>query len=105
QALEASATAGDVPESLFNKIVEQEKAKVDRLVSTKGSKSPYVLHQQMGDELTSAVTVVKAEKRMLQAYDRLRELKQQYQTDLQISDTGFWTNQTVSFARALWDMM
>jgi succinate dehydrogenase / fumarate reductase flavoprotein subunit len=105
QAVEASATAGDVPEALFNKVVEQEKAKVEKLINAKGSVSPYVLHQQMGDELTSAATVVKEEQRLNQAYDKLRDLKRQYQEDLRISDTGFWTNQTVSFARALWDMM
>ncbi|MEE9212655.1 MAG: hypothetical protein V3U29_08385, partial [Phycisphaeraceae bacterium] len=69
-----------------------------------GQHNPYEIHKRMGEELTDACTVIREEKRMRQAYDVLRELKKQYQT-VKLSDTGTWTNQNLSFTRALGDML
>ena len=104
-ANEQATPASQLPAPLFDKYVQQETAKLQKLVNAKGSKTPYELHQRMGEEMTSAATVVKEEARLNQAAGVLREIRQQYQTDLRISDTGIWTNQNLSFARAVWDML
>ena len=58
----------------------------------------------MGEELTDACTVVREEKRMQQAQGVLDQLKEQYKS-IKLSDTGTWTNQNLSFARAVGDML
>ena len=83
--------------------VDEEQAKMDKLVHATGPYNPYELHAKMGDEMTSAATVVKEEQRMIKAYDVLLDLKAKM-NDMRLSDTGDWTNQTLSFARALVDM-
>ncbi len=104
-ATEQKQAAASLPESLYASVLEQEQAKVTRLMDARGTKSPYELHARLGSEMTSAATVVKEEKRLQAAWDVVQELKGQFQTDLKLSDSGMWTNQTLSFARALWDMM
>lgn len=97
----ASDEASDATCKTF---VDREQAKMDKLINATGQYNPYELHAQMGDEMTSACTVVKEEQRMLKAYGVLRDLKAKM-NDMRLSDTGDWTNQTLSFARALVDMM
>lgn len=92
------------PSSAFDNMVQQEENKVKTLIESQGQFNPYELHQRLGDEMTAAATVVKTEKRMEQAYQVLNEIKKQYQ-DIRLSDTGLWTNQNLSFARALKDMI
>ncbi|MEM9913434.1 MAG: succinate dehydrogenase flavoprotein subunit [Planctomycetota bacterium] len=96
--------AAELPDELFEKYVQQEADKVKKITESKGSNNPYEIHQEMGVEMTATCTVVKEEQRLLQGREKLAELKERY-ADLKISDTGMYTNQNVSFARAVGDML
>jgi succinate dehydrogenase / fumarate reductase flavoprotein subunit len=96
--------AAEAPQSLFDKYVDQEQAKVDKLMSNEGPCNPYELHRELGEEMTSACTVVKNEERMNQAYDKLRQFKEQYRQG-ELADKGMCTNHNLGFARALGDMI
>ena len=93
-----------LPDSLYEKYVKQEEQKVDRLIHSSGEYNPYELHHQLGDDLTSSCTVVKEENRLKQSQELIRTLKDQYK-HIRLSDTGMWTNQNLSFARAFGDML
>ena len=54
--------------------------------------------------MTAAATVVRTEERMLQALEVVKQLRIEYK-DVCLSDTGMWTNQNLSFTRALNDML
>ncbi len=97
-------SANDLPTSVFDRYVAQEETKMRRLVESTGTANPYVLHREMGDVMTNAATVVREESIMRKAYDRMRELREQYR-NVRLSDTSTWTNQNLSFTRALGDMM
>ncbi len=96
--------AADAPAGLFDHFVEREKSKMQALISTNGEANPYKIHQQLGDEMTEAATVVRSGPRLQQAIDTVAKLRQQYR-QIKLSDTGMWTNQTLSFTRALGDML
>ncbi|MBT8485197.1 MAG: succinate dehydrogenase flavoprotein subunit [Phycisphaerae bacterium] len=96
--------AADMPASLFAAGVTQEEAKMQRLVDSPGDENPYEIGRMMGEEMTAAATVVKTESRMNAALEVLHEL-QTRATRLRLSDTGLWTNQNLSYARALVDML
>ncbi|QQE12299.1 succinate dehydrogenase flavoprotein subunit [Planctomycetota bacterium] len=96
--------AADKPEALYQKYLDQEKAKIDKLISQNGKFNPYEIHARLGDEMTASCTVVKNEERMLQCYEALNEMKAQYK-DLKLSDTGEYTNANLVFSRALGDML
>jgi succinate dehydrogenase / fumarate reductase, flavoprotein subunit len=106
--------AADLPASLFQPAVAQEQARVEKLIASAqsggtsggggGGGNPYTLHQQLGQEMTEACTVVREESRMRKALDQVQSFKEQYR-NVRISDTGTWTNQNLSFTRALGDML
>jgi succinate dehydrogenase / fumarate reductase flavoprotein subunit len=96
--------ASQLPDALFDDAVAKEKKLVDDLIQNQGENNPYEIHRQLGEELTAACTVVKEESRLLQAREKIAELREQYKS-LKISDTGMHTNQNISFARAVGDML
>ncbi len=96
--------ARDLPDSLFDQAIKIEKDKTQALIDNDGGENPYEIHKTLGDILTDTCTVVKTEERMLQAYETLKQLKEKYK-NVSLSDTGMWTNQNLSFTRALGDML
>ncbi len=97
-------SAGQAPDSLFQKYVDQEQAKVERLIANDGQNNPYEIWREMGEEMIASATVVKTEDRLNQAYTKINELKEQFKS-IKLSDTGTWTNQNLSFSRAVGDML
>ncbi len=107
---EKKTPVAEVSQSCFDSVVQQEESKVNALISGSagsggaGCENPYVLGREMGEEMTASCTVVRTEKRMLQAMDALHEL-QGRATNISLSDTGMWTNQNLGYARAIPDML
>ena len=58
----------------------------------------------MGEEMTAACTVVKTGPRMEKAKSKLHELQARFEK-VRLADGGMWTNQNLSFTRALGDML
>jgi succinate dehydrogenase / fumarate reductase flavoprotein subunit len=100
----ADLAGNDVPQSVFDAVVEQERRKMDRLIQSKGTENPYLLWQEMGQWMTENCTVVRYNDRLQKTLNKLGEWKQRY-ANIALSDTGMWTNQNLSFARALGDML
>ena len=85
--------------------MEAETALQSRLTGSSGNENPYAIAKSMGDEMTAAATVVKTEEsRMTEALDTIRSLQDRAK-NIGLSDTGLWTNQNLSFARAVPDML
>ncbi len=93
-----------LPDKLFDDAVKIEEDKAQALIDNDGGENPYEIHKTLGDILTDTCTVVKTEDRMLAAYETLKSLKERYK-NVSLSDTGMWTNQNLSFTRALGDML
>jgi len=87
-------------------VVEQENQKVKTLIdsASSGEFNPYEMHRRLGEEMTLSCTVVREEEPMLKTLDSVRQMKQDYKK-IKLSDTGMWTNQNLSFTRALEDML
>ncbi len=100
----AAVAADDVPQSTFDAAVASEKAKVDRLINSKGTENPYTLWQEIGRAMTENCTVVKYNDRLTRTLEQCEQWKQRY-ANIRLSDTGMWTNQNLSFTRALGDMI
>jgi succinate dehydrogenase / fumarate reductase flavoprotein subunit len=70
---------------------------------TGGNENPYLIHQELGEVMTTAATVVRHNDQLTEAYKKLQELEDRAR-HCSLSDTGGWTNQNVVFTRALVDM-
>jgi len=68
-----------------------------------GRENPYVIHQELGDVMTKAATVVRENSQLTAALEKVNELAERVE-NCSLSDTGNWTNQNVVFTKGLRDM-
>ncbi|HEX6963218.1 MAG TPA: succinate dehydrogenase flavoprotein subunit [Lacipirellula sp.] len=73
------------------------------LKQTGGRENPYLIHQQLGEVMTKAATVVRENNQLKAAIDKVNELSERVK-NCALSDTGNWTNQNVLFTKSLRDM-
>jgi len=100
----AKVSANEAPAGIFDSVVKQEQDRQNWLVKNTGNENPYLLWQEMGRWMTENCTVVRHNEKIEETLTRLQEWKSRYRK-VQLSDTGMWTNQNLSFARALRDMI
>ena len=100
----ARVSSDDVAQATYDRVVHQEQEKQDRLLKSDGNENPYLLWQEMGKLMTDNCTVVRYNERLEATLVRCQEWKERYRR-VKLSDTGMWTNQNLSFARALRDMI
>lgn len=98
------ASAEDLPASLYGAAKQQHQQRHDDLLHRPaGKENPYHLHDQLGDTMTRAATVVRYNDRLREAYSVVSELTERMQRAA-LSDSGSWTNQNVVFTKAVADM-
>ncbi len=96
--------SASLEQSLFDGAVAVEDQKQARLIGSQGGENAYQIALELGDEMTDASTVVKTGARLQHALKKLDELRDRY-TRVTLSDTGMWTNQALSWSRAVGDML
>lgn len=93
-----------VPSSLIETAVRMEKERHEGLLhGQRGDENPYLVHQELGDVMTRAATVVRRNDLLTEALGQVDDLHQRAMK-VSLSDGGNWTNQNVIFAKALQDM-
>jgi succinate dehydrogenase / fumarate reductase flavoprotein subunit len=97
------AGGGDFGSLLNAELRRQEERHRELLGRTSGDENPYTLHQDLGNVMTRAATVVRRNEQLAEAYDDVCRLEQRWKR-CAVSDTGSWTNQNVVFTKALGDM-
>ncbi|MEN1682156.1 MAG: FAD-binding protein, partial [Planctomycetota bacterium] len=65
--------------------------------------NPYLIHQELGNEMTKAATVVRNNDQLRAAIEKVNDLAERAGR-CSLSDSGAWTNQNVVFTRNLRDM-
>jgi succinate dehydrogenase / fumarate reductase flavoprotein subunit len=101
----ATTPAADVPQSAYDDVVKAESDKQDWLINNRsGDENPYLLWQEMGVWMTNNCTVVRHNEKLEETLAKCQEWKARYKR-VKLSDTGMWTNQNLSFARAVRDMI
>lgn len=93
----------DLEASLFEGAVRKHEERHTSLLSSSGGENPYLIHQELGDTLTRAATVVRRNDQLDEAYAKVDELHRRAMA-ASLTDTGSWTNQNVIFTKALQDM-
>lgn len=96
-------SADQMGQSIFDSARTTHENRHRKLLESKGGQNPYLLHQDLGDVMTRAATVVRRNDQLRDAIVRVQELHQKAAA-CSLSDTGSWTNQNVVFTKALQDM-
>ncbi len=101
---ETKTPAADLPQSVYDAVVQQETDRQNALLNNAGDENPYLLWQEMGKWMTDNCTVVRHNEKLEETLVKCQEWKNRYK-NVKLSDTGMWTNQNLSFTRALRDMI
>ncbi|MEM1329251.1 MAG: succinate dehydrogenase flavoprotein subunit [Planctomycetota bacterium] len=102
--------AASLDQSVYDAAVRQEEKKVEDLLATVGkgeddeATNPYRIGKELGNEMTAAATVVKTGERLTQCIETLKSLRERYRR-VRLGDAATWTNQSLSYTRALGDML
>jgi succinate dehydrogenase / fumarate reductase flavoprotein subunit len=100
----AGRPAGEQTSSLYERAGQRLRDEHKRMLSRQGGgENPYLIHQELGQVMTKAATVVRHNGEIEKAYQAVCELEQRAER-CSLSDTGAWTNQNVVFTKALVDM-
>ena len=102
-ALEGDSSAVEYSRECERAQAEHQSRHDELLNRTDGSENPYLLHQELGDTMTRAATVVRRNEQLEAAYEKITELHERAM-NCGLSDSGAWTNQNVVFTKALIDM-
>lgn len=101
---QAKGAAADLPSGLFEKAVADQKARQQAIIDRPASKeNPYQIHQELGDLMTRAATVVRRNDQLKAALETVNELEERAKR-ASLTDTGSWTNQNVIFTKSVTDM-
>jgi succinate dehydrogenase / fumarate reductase flavoprotein subunit len=99
-----SSTVAEGKSSVFEKAQAEHQKRHDALLTREpGSDNPYQIHQELGDVMTKAATVVRRNDQLAAALEKIDELAERANR-CSLSDTGNWTNQNVMFTKSLIDM-
>lgn len=98
-----SGAAAEQNSSLFSQAAGREQQRHDALLNRDGGENPYEIHQQLGDVMTRAATVVRRNDQLDNAIQSVSELHERA-FKCSLSDSGSWSNQNVVFTKALLDM-
>lgn len=99
----SQGAAADLPASLFAQAKKQHQERHNQLLKNAGGENPYLVHQELGEVMTKAATVVRRNAQLEAAYETVSALQERAR-NCSLSDTGSWTNQNVVFTKALQDM-
>ena len=75
-----------------------------QLVSQQGSENPIRIWKELGDLMTEHVTVTRVNKDLEMTHAKNQELQARYKK-MNLSDRTQWSNQTLTFARELGNML
>jgi len=105
QSLLESNKGSGIEPALLEAARRDHQTRHDQLLKRKtGRENPYLIHQELGDVMTRAATVVRRNSQLESALAKVDELSDRA-ANCSLSDTGNWTNQNVVFTKALVDML
>jgi len=93
-----------VDASVFERERKRQEETNQRLVTQDGSENPITIWKEMGQVMTEHVTVTRHNKNLQQADAALQSLMERYRK-INLSDRTKWSNQTLNFARELYNML
>jgi len=103
--MKSNKSAASMSSTIFERAVAKQQDRHKALLSGNGgSENPYLIHQELGDIMTRAATVVRENTQLTEAYAKVLELQERAKR-CALSDTGNWSNQNVIFTKSVQDMI
>jgi succinate dehydrogenase / fumarate reductase, flavoprotein subunit len=87
----------DMPDSIFDKVLEEEKAFKEDLLSRDGGENIFELHDELADALVKNATVKRSNAGLKKTLDLIKEIRERYK-HISLSDKSRFANQCYVFA-------
>lgn len=97
-------SADDLPDSVYEHQVNEDKAFFDQILNMNGSENAFEIHQELGQLMTENVTVVRENKKLKETDEKIQALLERFD-NINLADTAKWTNQSAMFVRQLKSML
>jgi len=81
-----------------------EEEKLETILKSHGKGNPYAIWEEMGEQMTDSVTVIRYNDKLKKTDGKLQELKARLK-NVGVSDSSRWANQAVIFTRQLQNMI
>jgi len=75
-----------------------------KMLNNKGTENPFKLWRELGQVMTEHVTVIRYNKGLKQADEKIVELLERFK-NVNLSDTSQWANTSFAFTRQLYNML
>jgi succinate dehydrogenase / fumarate reductase flavoprotein subunit len=98
-------SVADVSAGIYDAGAKKQQAAYEKLMAANGDQNPYVIQKELGRSMSDNVTILRVNKRMKTTLALIEDLKNRYQTRLGMPDGAMWSNQSLTFTRAVWDML
>ncbi|HEY9885770.1 MAG TPA: succinate dehydrogenase (quinone) flavoprotein subunit, partial [Vampirovibrionales bacterium] len=95
--------ASDLPESTFVQQTKKEQDFVDKLLKLDGKENPRKLHLELGEVMTTNVTIVRENSKLRETYNKIDELQERF-WNITVPDKSTWANQSIRYAHQLYGM-
>ncbi len=94
----------EIPQKIYDNERKLQEEINKQICSMHGRENPYLLHQELGDVMSTNVGVIRTNKKLKQGIEQIKELKERY-NNINILDECNWGNQTTFFIRDLANML
>ncbi|MFQ5715966.1 MAG: succinate dehydrogenase flavoprotein subunit, partial [Nitrospinales bacterium] len=94
----------DLPSSLFRQAETYWQSRFAAIKKMNGKENPYVLHQELGALLLENVLIVRENKKLREALDRIEDIETRFK-GVRCLDTSDWSNPAPSFINQLYCMI
>jgi len=102
--LKGLESTAQYPSAASDNQVQRQQTINDRLIQCDRGETPYQLHKELGELMTSKVGVVRHNEALDDADNQLKELAERAQ-QMCMDDHSHWTNQSLTYARQVQEMI
>ncbi|MBC9782921.1 succinate dehydrogenase flavoprotein subunit [Heliobacterium chlorum] len=97
-------SSADIAQSIFDRELKKQQAKMDEIYRLSGTENPYVIQAELGDMMLQHVTIVRINKDLKETDNKIQELMARWKK-IGLPDTGKYANQSAIFTRHVWNML
>ncbi|MEW6621565.1 MAG: succinate dehydrogenase flavoprotein subunit [Bacillota bacterium] len=100
----ASKTSKELPSKTFESEKQRQIEIHERICSMNGKENPFLLHEEMGEVMSTNVGVIRTNAKLQLAVSQIKELKERYK-NTNVLDISQWGNHIVFWVRDLANML
>ncbi|MBI4720928.1 MAG: succinate dehydrogenase (quinone) flavoprotein subunit [Chitinivibrionia bacterium] len=92
------------PEDLYGNEKKRQESINKQIMSCSKGENPFLLHKELGDMMRDKVSIIRTNKQLDEALEKLKELKERA-SRMCLDDRHGWSNASLSYARQVQDMI